>query len=475
MADTSPDKSSSTTIKRGPAASTKLQDETLPSTKTELSEHTRQLLSLRYDLLDKLGSGGMGIVYKARDRETGEVLALKILKSTLIDDATLMERFRNELRLARRITHHNVCRIYDFNRLEGSAFISMEFVDGNSLRELLNRPDRLEVPQVLHIARQICAGLGEAHIQGIVHRDLKPENVMLDRFGGVKLMDFGIARSLDTRSTATGSFLGTPAYMAPEQAEGKPVDRRSDIYALGLVLYEMFTGRAAFNGDTPLAVALKQIRDTPPSPRNLQPGLPVQVEYVILKCLCKDPAKRFQGVEEVEAALAAGATDYQRESLPAPDDGTVKQNSSPRFATDLVLFSLIQLLYVGFYLAALAKLERIDILTERFSPGWGWLMVVGVTVSALVGLAIRLYLLTAVAFHYPGLWGNFSRIFILILVLDELWAMSPFLLAHRIGFGLAFAGTVPLLFLPFSQRTLISLYFRKGPADWRSKKTMTTP
>jgi serine/threonine protein kinase len=342
----------------------------------------------------------------------------------------------------------------------------MEFVDGNSLRELLNRPGRLEVPQVLDIARQICAGLGEAHIQGIVHRDLKPENVMLDRLGCVKLMDFGIARSLDTRSTATGSFLGTPAYMAPEQAEGKPIDRRSDIYALGLVLYEMFTGHAAFSGDTPLAVALKQIRETPPSPRNLQPGLPAQVEFVILKCLCKDPEKRFQAVEEVEAALAEGATSDERQQLPPPVPAP--------FATDLVLFSLIQLLYVGLYLAALAKLERIDILTERFSPGWGWPMVVVVTVSALVGLAIRIYFLTAVAFHYPGLWENFSRIFILILVLDELWAMSPFLLAHRIGFGLAFAATVPLLFLPFSQRTLISLYFRKGPADWRSKKTMTT-
>src|SRR2546430_2114285 len=134
----------------------------LPSTKTELSEQTRQLLSLRYDLLDKLGSGGMGIVYKARDRETGEVLALKILKPTLTDDATLMERFRNELRLARRITHHNVCRIYDFNRVDDSAFISMEFVDGSSLRELLN-PGKLEVPKVLDIASQICAGLGEAN------------------------------------------------------------------------------------------------------------------------------------------------------------------------------------------------------------------------------------------------------------------------------------------------------------------------
>jgi len=462
MADTSPDKRSPTTVKRGLAASTKIQDETLPSTKTELSEHTRQLLSLRYDLLDKLGSGGMGIVYKARDRETGEVLALKILKSTLTDDATLMERFRNELRLARRITHHNVCRIYDFNRVDDSACISMEFVDGNSLRELLNRAGRFEVPQVLHIARQICAGLGEAHIQGIVHRDLKPENVMLDRFGGVKLMDFGIARSLDTRSTATGSFLGTPAYMAPEQAEGKPVDRRSDIYALGLVLYEMFTGQAAFSGDTPLAVALKQIRETPPLPRNLQPGLPVQIECVILKCLCKDPDKRFQLVEEVEAALTNAASTDEKGLLPKPDDVTTKQNSSEPGVRILVLFSLIQLLYVSFYLAALAKLERIDILAESFSHGLGWPMIILVTVSALVGLAIRLYLLTAVAFNYPGLGKNFSHIFILVLILDELWAMSPFFLVHRIGFGLAFAATVPLLFLPFSQRTLIALYYANG-------------
>ena len=473
MAD-SPDKSLPAPTNRDSATSIRVQDETLPSTKTDLSERTRQLLSLRYDLLDKLGSGGMGIVYKARDRETGEIIALKVLKSTLTDDPTLMERFRNELRLARRITHHNVCRIYDFNRVDDSAFISMEFVDGSSLRELLN-PGKLEVPKVLDIARQICAGLGEAHSQGIIHRDLKPENVMLDRLGDVKLMDFGIARSLDTRSTATGSFLGTPAYMAPEQAEGKPADRRSDIYSLGLVLYEMCAGQAAFSGDTPLAVALKQIRETPPSPRVLQPDLPAQVEYVILKCLCKDPAKRFQAVEEVEAALAEGATRDASEPLQAPNDETTKQNPPAPVASDLVLFSLIQLLYVGFYLAALAKLERIDILTESFTPGWGWPMVVVVTVSALVGLAIRIYFLTAIAFHYPGLWGNFSRIFLLILVLDELWAMSPFLLAHRIGFGLSFAATVPLLFLPFSQRTLLSLYFRKGPADWRTQKTMPNP
>ncbi len=142
MADISPDKSSPALGNLDSATSTRVQDETLPSTKTDLSERTKQLLSLRYDLLVKLGSGGMGIVYKARDRETGEILALKVLKSTLTDDPSLMERFRNELRLARRITHHNVCRIYDFNRVDDSAFISMEFVDGHSLREVLNRPGK---------------------------------------------------------------------------------------------------------------------------------------------------------------------------------------------------------------------------------------------------------------------------------------------------------------------------------------------
>jgi hypothetical protein len=460
MADVSPDKTSSVPANREPATSAGIQDEILPIAKPDFSEKTRQLLSQRYDILDKLGSGGMGIVYKARDRETGEVLALKILRSALTDDARLMERFRNELRLARRITHRNVCRIYDFIPVGDCACISMEFVDGCSLREMLNRTGRLEIAQVLSIARQICAGLGEAHIQGIVHRDLKPENVMLDRFGSVKLMDFGIARSVDTRSTATGSFLGTPAYMAPEQAEGKPVDRRSDIYALGLVLYEMFTGQAAFSGDTPLAVALKQIRETPLPPRDLQPGLPIQVECVILKCLCKDPERRFQSVEQVEAALTMG---YKQESLSDAHDLSRETALKPVTGARIliVLFSLIQLLYVIFYLAALAKLERIDTLTENFSQGWAWPMLILVTVSALVGLAIRLYLLTAVAFNYPGLEKNFLHIFIFILILDEIWAMSPFLLAHRIGFGMAFAATVPLLFLPFSQRTLIALYYPK--------------
>jgi hypothetical protein len=246
----------------------------------------------------------MGIVYRARDRETGELVALKVLKPEIAADAGIVERFKNELRLARKITHKNVCRIHEFNRApDGTAYISMEFVEGESLRRVLSRFGNLGVCGGTRIAQQICAGLREAHAQNVVHRDLKPENVMVDREGTVKVMDFGIARSLEAGTTGTTGIMGTPAYMAPEQAEGKAVDPRADIYALGLILYELFTGSTAFKGDTPMAVALKQIHETPPAPREVEPALPAHVEKAILKCLEKNPAKRFQSVDELEAAL----------------------------------------------------------------------------------------------------------------------------------------------------------------------------
>jgi len=273
----------------------------------------------RYEILGEAGRGGMGIVYRARDRETGELVALKVLKPEIASDAAVVERFKNELRLARKITHKNVCRIHEFNRAaDGSAYISMEFVDGDSLRHILNRFGAMGIRSGIRIAQQICAGLGEAHAQGVVHRDLKPENVMLDREGNVKVMDFGIARSLEAGTTSTTGMMGTPAYMAPEQAEGKKVDNRSDIYALGLVLYETFTGAVAFTGDTPMAVALKHIHEIPPAPREVEPTLPVHIEKAILKCLEKNPAKRFQSVDEVEAALTQ-KIEIRAEAFVAPE------------------------------------------------------------------------------------------------------------------------------------------------------------
>ena len=271
--------------------------------------HWTSELDARYEVIEEAGRGGMGVVYKAKDRETGETVALKILKPEIAGDRVAAERFINEVRLSRRITHKNVCRVYEFSRAGATAYLSMEYVEGESLRSIIDRMGAVNVRKGIQIARQICAALHEAHLQGIVHRDLKPENVMLDKSGNVKVMDFGIARLLDASVTATaGGIIGTPAYMAPEQAEGREVDARTDIYALGLILYEIFAGKAAFSGDTPMVVALKQIREVPPAPRTIDPTMPADLEAVIMRCLQKEPAQRFQSVEELDHVLAAMAS-----------------------------------------------------------------------------------------------------------------------------------------------------------------------
>jgi zinc protease len=281
-------------------------------------------LTARYELIEEAGRGGMGVVYKARDRETGDLVALKILKPEIAADEAAATRFKNEVRLARRITHKNVCRVYEFNRVGATAYLSMEFVDGESLRATLARVGSVNVRKGVQIARQICAALHEAHLQGIIHRDLKPENVMLDRAGNVKVMDFGIARSADASLTGTSGIIGTPAYMSPEQAESRPVDARTDIYAIGLILYELFTAQPAFTGDTPIQIALKHVREAAPSPRAVDPSVPIEIEQIILKCLEKDPASRFQSAEELDAALAAltAGTPMPRQVLPSAEQRT---------------------------------------------------------------------------------------------------------------------------------------------------------
>jgi serine/threonine protein kinase/class 3 adenylate cyclase len=263
----------------------------------------------RYEILARIGFGSTGLLYKARDRETGDVLALKVLKAEIAEQPALIETFKNELRLARKITHKNVCRIYDFNRDNGVSFISMELVEGESLRRVLSRFNALTARTGMKIAKQICEGLQEAHAQGIVHRDLKPENLMIDASGNVKLMDFGLARLVAEGSTAA---VGTPSYMAPEQAQGGVVDQRSDIYAVGLVLFEMFTGSTPFKAETPMAVALKQIQDQPEDPRSIEQSIPESISKTILRCLEKDPAKRFQSIEELHAAVAAASQDLDK-------------------------------------------------------------------------------------------------------------------------------------------------------------------
>jgi hypothetical protein len=219
----------------------------------------------------------------------------------------MMERFKNELLFARKITHKNVCRVHEFNRVGGIAYTSMEFVEGESLRSVLNRFGGIPTRKAIDLVGQICSGLKEAHAQGIVHRDLKPENVMIDAQGNVKIMDFGIARSMEAMTRLTGSMVGTPAYMAPEQVGGKPVDYRTDVYSLGLIMYEVFTGTQAFQADNAVAVALKQMREAPVPPHRIEPAVPAAIERAILKCLEKEPPKRFQSIADLEAAMRATA------------------------------------------------------------------------------------------------------------------------------------------------------------------------
>jgi serine/threonine protein kinase len=296
-----------------------------------LSPAALAALGVRYEILGEAGHGSMGNVYKARDRETGETVALKLLKPEIASDQAMMDRFKNELLFARKITHKNVCRVYEFNRVAGIAYTSMEFVEGESLRSVLNRFGGLPQRKATDLALQICSGLEEAHAQGIVHRDLKPENVMIDAQGNVKIMDFGIARSMEAGTRLTGSMVGTPAYMAPEQVAGKPVDYRTDIYSLGLMLYEMFTGAAAFTADNSIAVALKQMREEPPAPHEIEPNIPVASERAILKCLEKDPAKRFQSIAELESNLRSGAP----AAPPARPPATASTTNSSRISTGL--------------------------------------------------------------------------------------------------------------------------------------------
>ena len=263
-----------------------------PKSTTQLLDSNALIaLGERYEDIKPIGAGGMGIVFRARDRELGKFVALKIVHPSLADDERVIERFRNEIRLALEITHKNVCRTYGLERVNGLIFISMEYIEGDTLHAILERARGVSVPQAIQWTREICDGLAAAHEKGIIHRDLKPENIMIDRAGHVKVMDFGIARAFDGPSRTSDTIIGTLRYMSPEQAIGKPAGPTADIYSLGLVLYEMVTG----------APPDRQSRLLP---SELNPHIPAQVRRVILKCLQNDPAKRFQSVKELAAALS---------------------------------------------------------------------------------------------------------------------------------------------------------------------------
>src|SRR4051794_2719606 len=285
----------------------------------------------RYKIVRKLGSGGMADVYLAEDQELGRRIAIKILNDRHANDEQFIERFRREAKNAAALNHPNIVSIYDRGEAEDTYYIAMEYLDGRTLKELVVGRGPAPVNVAVEYARQILSALRFAHRHGIVHRDIKPHNVLVDREGRVKVTDFGIARAGTSQMTEAGSIVGTAQYLSPEQARGTEVDQRSDLYSLGVVLYELLTGQTPFDGDTPVEIAMKHLSATPRPPSQIRRDVPRDLDMVVMRALAKDPDARYQSADEMEADLeralrgapvAAATTDFATQvmsALPAPD------------------------------------------------------------------------------------------------------------------------------------------------------------
>src|SRR5215472_15614103 len=262
------------------------------------------LLAGRYEIVSMLGLGGMGAVYKAYDRDIERVIALKVIRPDLATHPEVLQRFKQELLLARKVSHKNVVRIFDVRESGGIKFITMEYIDGRDLRSLLGQHGKLPAAEALDIMHQVCLGLAAAHAEGVIHRDLKPGNIMRDQHGRVVVMDFGLARNIGGGGmTQTGAMLGTMEYMSPEQAKAEPLDERSDLFTVGLILYELITGKTPYQADSALASLLKRTKERAVSMSEIDASIPRALSAVVAKCLETEPKNRYQSINELVTAI----------------------------------------------------------------------------------------------------------------------------------------------------------------------------
>jgi serine/threonine protein kinase len=297
----------------------------------------------RYQIVEEIGSGGMGRVYKALDQELNRIVALKMLKPEISSHPNIIKRFKKEIKLASQITHRHVCRIHDLGEAEGIKFISMQYIEGQDLKDFIKQAGTLTVEKAVNITQQVCAALQAAHDEGVIHRDLKPQNIMIDKKGNAYVMDFGIARSLETEEmTIPGAIISTPHYMSPEQAEGKKADARSDIYSLGCIMYEMLTGKLPFEADTSVALLHKHLKETPKPPSRLNPQISPTLDKIIFKCMEKEPEKRYQKADEIIKAMDEAKPEF----MPAEKPAKIRWKLYVPIAAIILIIAAITLIFL---------------------------------------------------------------------------------------------------------------------------------
>ena len=429
-----------------------------------------------FRILERLGGGGMGVVYKAEDTRLGRLVALKFLPEELSRDHQAVDRFRREARAASALNHPQICTIHDINEHEGQFFIVMELLEGQTLKYFIGKKHS-NTAWLLDVGAQIADALDAAHAKGIVHRDIKPANLFVTSRGQVKVLDFGLAKLLRplasrvsigatgadtaTLSTEAGLLVGTVGYMAPEQLEGEPVDPRTDLYALGLVMYEMASGRNPFLGQSATSTIANILKEEAPPLEQQNPVAPPELGRILQKCLRKRIDERYVSARDLAVDLAAlrRSLEPSGRSSALVAAGPAPPLSITRGAVRALLI-LIQLSYVTMYALALYKFHEVLRVSQELYAS----LTLGevLLMAAVLGVPMRLYQFTALAFDYPDLGVKFRLLFPAVLLLDAVWAATPLLFLGQLR-GLVVLCAAGLGFLPFCQRTLLySAYANAG-------------